>query len=368
MRGISFKHRVLLVLLFSWVLSCLAQTDDYVLYLNKNGRKLGLTGAPYGAYSSESGFGGGLQFILFDALPDSVCKTPFELQWDMSGTTGGERKLELDFTQRYQMYNLISHLEYKVKPSDFYGVGGDTPAEAMEDYESEKVKGKISLVRKMTEFLDLGPLVDFQYQHVSDRLENGILDIGMIKGSEDFHNTLGLGFLAEYKDLDQPSYPLNGYRIITENTIYKKGMLSDYSFFKSSVDIRYYRKILRKSVLAGQLIWQGCYGDVPFQQMPEQGGAYIMRGYKTARFLDEKMLAGQIEFRSPFYRRFAVVSFVGLANSFAEYSNIQKDHTHWAGGIGFRFNVSQSKMLNLRGDIGFTDEGKEIYFKVGEAF
>ncbi len=363
------KRLIVFFLIIFEVISCFAFLDkDFVLLINKDKRMLGLTGAPYASFSSESGLGVGLQIILFDALPDSVLNNPFDLKLDISMTTKNEKKIEFDFAQKFANYNFNAHLEYKKKPNNFYGIGGNTLSENKESYTCEKFENKVSIIRPIFDRFEIGPIIEFNFYNLSDKIQNGQLLINSIPGSEDNHKTIGVGILCEYKKLDHPKNPTNGYRLILENTHFNKSYGSDYRFFKSSTDFRIYKKIWYESVLCAQFNYLFTSSHSPFQQYPEQGGSTMMRGYKTGRFLDKQMLAGQLEYRSPFIHRIGSVLFISSGNSFDLFRHIRQKNTHYAGGIGCRFLVSQAKMLIIRGDLGFSKEGREIYFKVGQAF
>ena len=66
--------------------------------------------------------------------------------------------------------------------------------------------------------------------------------------------------------------------------------------------------------------------------------------------------------------KLGLVLYTSLGNSYHNFSDFKASNTHLSYGTGFRLNISKAKMLNMRGDIAFSKEGRSIYFKVGESF
>lgn len=366
------KRLIILFMITAYSLSLFGAEDkDYVLFFKtKNNKRLGLTGAPYLAYSSDSGAGLGTQIVLFDATEDSLKVNPFELQFDVSLTTEDERKLEIDYTKTFtkQKMELISHIEYKRKPSDFWGIGSDTQEENVESYTHEQALNKIQLKKQLNKHLSFGPVIAFNYYNFIERVDSMFLANAEIPGTENSFITSGIGYTVDYNRTDTPKYPRNGFRVIKELVFYSKALASDYSFVATSLDLRGYKSIFNNHILCAQVLSQHTSDNPPFQHYPKQGSSSIMRGYANGRFIDKQFFGSQVEYRTPFFMRTGLAVFAACGNSYKNFSDFKMDNTHYAYGLGFRFNVSKSNMLNLRGDLAFSEEGKEIYFKVGEAF
>ncbi len=345
--------------------------DDLALYFNlKNGKRTGLTGAPYLAYSSDSGAGAGMQIIYFDACLDSIKIDPFELQWDGSFTTEGERKLELDYTKELtlQKWTILAHLEYKKKPSDFWGIGSDTPENQQETYTQSQNIAKIQFKKTVSSDFSTGPVLHYFQYRMHETEDSLLLASGTIRGCERSYSIAGAGFVCDWNHTDFKPYPRKGYRIIFDNEFYLSDQDYKYHFYAANLDLRLYTSVFNQHIFCAQILSQNTSDNPPFQFLPGQGGSFMMRGYPNKRFIDKQFISTQVEYRSPFWMKMGFAAFSALGNSYQKLPDFNINHTHFSYGIGFRLNVSKSNMLNMRGDIAFSKEGREIYFKVGEAF
>ncbi|MCG9656802.1 hypothetical protein [Vibrio mediterranei] len=119
----------------------------------------------------------------------------------------------------------------------------------------------------------------------------------------------------------------------------------------------------------GLLAWQVqanlTSGDVPWNQLPDLGGADAMRGYILGRYRDNQMMMGQVEYRLPVYWRVGVV-FWGAAGTVADDVSGLWDNTLASAGTGLRLKIKDK--VNVRADIGYGEHGGTFYFHVNEVF
>ncbi|SEG67306.1 BamA/TamA family outer membrane protein [Vibrio hangzhouensis] len=119
----------------------------------------------------------------------------------------------------------------------------------------------------------------------------------------------------------------------------------------------------------GLLAWQVqanlTSGNVPWNQLPDLGGADAMRGYILGRYRDNQMMMGQVEYRLPVYWRVGVV-FWGAAGTVAEDVSGLWDKTLASAGTGLRLKIKDK--VNVRADIGYGEHGGTFYFHVNEVF
>jgi len=351
------------------ILNAIPEQDLALYFTTKKSSVVGLTGTPYPAYSSDSGAGAGLQIILFDASHDSLRHDPFDLKFDASFTTNGERSFELDYLKEYteKEWKFAAQLEYKIMPFDFWGIGGNTSLAEKESYTQNKQIASFLLQKAFSADLFFGPIIHYNSFQYDDREENDMF-ANTIAGSEDSFSIFGTGFVFDYNKTDIKHYPTKGYRFINESVLYKSVNTKDYFFYSGVFDFRTYYPIFEKHVLCAQVLSQNTSDNPPFQLMPKQGGHSIMRGYPNGRFIDRQFIATQIEYRSPIRMKLGLVLYTSLGNSYHNFSDFKASNTHLSYGTGFRLNISKAKMLNMRGDIAFSKEGRSIYFKVGESF
>lgn len=119
----------------------------------------------------------------------------------------------------------------------------------------------------------------------------------------------------------------------------------------------------------GLLAWQVqanlTSGNVPWDQLPDLGGAEAMRGYILGRYRDNQMMMGQVEYRLPIYWRLGVVFWGGAGTISDDVSGLWSK-TFTSVGTGLRFKIKDK--VNIRADIGYGEHGSAFYFHVNEVF
>ena len=101
------------------------------------------------------------------------------------------------------------------------------------------------------------------------------------------------------------------------------------------------------------------------------GGESLMRGYYLGRYRDKNLIAGQLEYRIlpfNFSKRWGASAFMAAGQVYDENETFQFKNLLPTGGLGLRFLVFPEKDIYTRVDVAFTEEGRGIYFFIGEAF
>ena len=101
------------------------------------------------------------------------------------------------------------------------------------------------------------------------------------------------------------------------------------------------------------------------------GGESLMRGYYLGRYRDNHLLAAQLEYRIlpfKFSKRWGASVFMATGQVFSQNNKFQFKNLLPTGGAGLRFLVFPEKDIYTRVDVAFTQEGRGIYFFIGEAF
>lgn len=116
-------------------------------------------------------------------------------------------------------------------------------------------------------------------------------------------------------------------------------------------------------------VYEFIEGTAPFQLLPQLGGDTILRGLAEGRYRDYHMAAFQAEYRFPIVWRFGAVLFGGVGQTAPTADSFIADEWVLAGGAGLRFAVSPSQRLNIRVDVGYSDDdGLNFYIGAMEAF
>jgi hypothetical protein len=179
--------------------------------------------------------------------------------------------------------------------------------------------------------------------------------------------TSGVGPLVAWDTRDGLNWPLSGNYIELSGLFFEPWLNSDLRYQQASLDVRRYQPLWASHILALRFTHQSVWGDVPFQQLPQLGGANLLRGWYSGQLRDRQMIALEAEYRLPLGARFALVGF-GSAGQVAE--RVRKyawKNTHLAGGGGIRFAVDVKDRTNVRLDVAYGDR-VQFYVHFREAF
>jgi hypothetical protein len=146
------------------------------------------------------------------------------------------------------------------------------------------------------------------------------------------------------------------------------GNLGDFQFSKTIGDIRYYKAIKEKTIIALQGYTEWNKGETPFFALAFMGGEQMMRGFYSGAYRAMSMAGLQTEWRRSLSKRIGIVGFVSMGQIATEIQALKVMNTNYAGGVGMRYMFDKKNKLNARLDISFTKESRGIYFGIGEAF
>ena len=116
-------------------------------------------------------------------------------------------------------------------------------------------------------------------------------------------------------------------------------------------------------VLAVQGYMNVINGEPPFYMLSLLGGQYLMRGYYEGRYRDKNMLAVQMEYRLPRWKRIGATGFVAPATSNFALKNLKP-----SAGLGLRYLLVPVEKINLRLDLGWGKDSSGFYLAMAEAF
>lgn len=264
---------------------------------------------------------------------------------------------------KYIISGSVSHAKW---PDDFYGFGTSSSKDDSEEYTTRTTGGSFGIQREGVRGLYLGAGYEIFHSKFLEKEPNGLLAAGGITGSKTGYMS-GFGVSVNWDGRDNIFYPTGGEFIIVEGRFYGKGLGSDYSFERYSLDIRKYYSFSDKQVIAFQAIGDFIDGDAPFGSLPQIGA--VIRGYLPALYIEKELIAIQAEYRHlPLWRRFGFTLFVGTGTVANKFSDFGSSRFKFAAGIGFRYLFVESEKVNIRIDYGVGDDSAELYLSVGEAF
>ena len=325
--------------------------------------------APIIFYSPESNLALGALGILSFRLSDSLNSKPSKIEvygyYTLNTQYSFSSKPEIYFDD--DKYYLSSYLNYSKVIDKFYNIGNNTEEIENPDYEARSSLIFIKFQRKISHNLNAGIVYEFRNYKIVDSKENPYLLSGLVYGS-DGGLTSGLGLVVSYDSRNNIYYPENGAFYELASIFFNANLGSDYSYSKTSIDLRRFHKIADKQVLGFQLVYNFITGSPPFYDVPPLGGEVIMRGYFTGRFRDRHHLAAQLEYRIRVWWKFGLIGFMGFGDVASGFSKFRIKNLKYSYGAGLRFRFDDEELLDLRADVGFGKNTSGFYFSLNQAF
>ena len=226
------------------------------------------------------------------------------------------------------------------------------------------------VMKGITSTLFAGALFDFDNSVLKDLIQNGILNQENPKGIRGGRSA-GAGIGLTFDNRDHLLYPSKGKFIQLGTRWYGSIIGSNYQYQHFFFDYRQYQTFFsNQHVLAFQLLAQFNQGNIPFYKLSKLGGKDYLRGIDNANlYTAQHVFYGQIEIRQHLFWRLGGVLFTGIGDVFGHIKELDVEHLKINYGIGGRFQALKEQSLNIRLDLGFTNNGQSaIYFSVKEAF
>lgn len=297
----------------------------------------------------------------------------------VSGRAASSVLLSLTVTQRRQVVvDLAPELyfgegKWRVKgmlkatrfPDSFYGIGGDTPASAQEEYTDRYGEFDLTVQRQIRPNLRVGPRFLVRGGSVTDPEDGGLIDRGQVPGAEESW-VVGVGGTMFWDTRDNLYYPTTGTYADLVLTMRSAALGSDFTYGTVDTDFRIYRS-LGFGVLAGQVLTESVVGTAPFQTLSQLGGSNEMRGYQSGRFRENVLWTTQVEYRVPLFWRFKATAFASVGEVGPRIGHELVDEVERAVGVGGRLRLTEDG-VHGRVDLAYSPTGVELYLSLGEAF
>jgi len=266
----------------------------------------------------------------------------------------------------------LGKLKIQNFPFYYHGIGLNSPKEKIATVDAFLFNWKERVLRKILGNFYLGLELDFQslsrVNFKSDTQDISNLTPFGYKGS----NNLGIGIGLLYDNRENVLNVRDGFFAETALLTNSKKLGSISNFSSIFTDLRYFRSLGKKNVLAFQSVGQFTLGNPPFNQYALMGGEMMMRGYYLGRFRDKNYLSLQTEFRMlplPFVKKFGLAVFASSGIIYDKISSITTQFLKSAGGVGIHYLLFPKKDVWTRLDIALNNEGGTgFYFFIGCAF
>ena len=263
-------------------------------------------------------------------------------------------------------YSIVAFIQYLNAPDYFYGIGNDTVTTNPSKYVNQYFKTGIELSKCLSKIHFVGFKCDFQSQKFMN-IEGNVLNQS-VTGFNGGIN-LGIGPIYKIDSRDNVNYPSKG-SLVQLMGLYSFALHSNNNFKIYTLDLRKYSTVFKSLYLASQLYISSSSGDVPFYKLPSLGGKYNLRGISNRlKYIDKNVWFAQTEVRKMIFKRFGIVAFCGVGNTFSSWDTDLKAHIKGIYGFGGRYKILPNDKINLRFDYAFGPNGDSgFYATIREAF
>jgi hypothetical protein len=177
----------------------------------------------------------------------------------------------------------------------------------------------------------------------------------------------GIGPSLAWDSRDGLNWPRSGSFVDFKATAYEPWLGSDVRYRRLLLDARRYQPLWFGHILAMRLVLQSVWGQVPFQRLPQLGGASMFRGWFAGQLRAPSLFAVEFEYRLPIRERWALVAFGSAGRVADKLGSLAPRGLHVAGGGGLRFSVDRRDRVNIRLDLAYGDAFYQ-YLQFREAF
>jgi outer membrane protein assembly factor BamA len=270
---------------------------------------------------------------------------------------------------RDEKWILKGELRYRNFPDRFYGIGNDTPDEAVERFSYNLVSIKELVMRKVALNVYVGGDFNLAYLYRFRLAPEGQLAEEVITGSRGGVNS-GLGAVFLIDTRDNVANATKGRFLEVSSYFYGRYVGGDFQYTNLLGTYNQYWRLPwgRDHILASNTFINLNFGNPPFVYLSPVGNEDILRGYPRNRYRDLRFMGTQLEYRMPLFWRIGVVGFAGVGEVFDRFSDVRLDNLKYSFGGGLRLMLNRKERVNIRLDYGIGRGSTGFYLGVMEAF
>ncbi len=276
---------------------------------------------------------------------------------------------------RANKWYLYSNINIRNYPDYYYGIGNND-YNLKQPYTSRNLSFLLQPQYEVINNLFVGLYISERFEDIKTNFSSPDVEEEIYskfgKAGWSRYNQLNLGAVATYDTRDNTFYPLYGTFIKGTFAFSQAGWGSTYSIQEVAFDFRKYIPVFKFSehTLALQAQFKGVFGqEIPFQLLSTLGGLDLLRGFRQSKYIDNMMMAVQIEYRLPIYKRLKAAVFCATGDVFDSNNFQWSDKIKIAYGTGLRYRINDAR-VHLRLDIAKNNYGDKIrfYITATEAF
>lgn len=155
------------------------------------------------------------------------------------------------------------------------------------------------------------------------------------------------------------------------STEFNGGFLGgDFTYTKIDFDVRHFKKIKAKQVLAGRMLLGLGKGEIPRFDWYDLGGVNTLRGYEENQFGGTKFFLLNSEYRFNLSGNLSGVLFGDAGNAWSTLSDVKLTKLHKSIGAGLRLKIPAFGVGPVRLDFAYSIDthDSQIHFGIGHMF
>lgn len=266
--------------------------------------------------------------------------------------------------------NINGTFRYSNFPDKFFGIENNVDPNIFEKYTNQFARFNGRIMKPLNKNLYIGLLYDLQINSINVDVSTGKLTNNISGASGG--RSIGIGSSLILDTRNSTLYPTAGDFLNTGIVTFSKYLGSEFSYTSFLLDYRKYFEFLGpKNILALQFRANLNIGkNIPFYKLSKLGGNERLRGIKHRNlYISRQSIYFQMEARQELFWRLGGVLFAGIGKIFDSFSKFKTDNIRFVYGLGGRIQALKDEKLNIRIDLGFTDNGQNaLYLSVREAF
>ncbi|MBI5206185.1 MAG: BamA/TamA family outer membrane protein [Candidatus Firestonebacteria bacterium] len=256
---------------------------------------------------------------------------------------------------------------YKISTSlstfawNYYGEGNNTKVEDVVEINASTSNVVLGIDYKLYKNVYTG--VFFDLRNKEDDSFSGNISKDIYQKETDF----GVGLSTSYDLRDNAFSTKNGHFSKLSLVFVPDQFSSDTEikdFWQTEIDLRYFKTIFMKNVIAGRFSGGYSGGDPCYLYRYDLGGGAKLRGYYNNRFRGKKFYLTQGEYRLAIIKNISFVLFAELGDiTDSNFKSAKKTY-----GYGLRFGLPPDYLMKLRFDYGISEDQSGLFVIFGEVF
>jgi outer membrane protein assembly factor BamA len=269
-----------------------------------------------------------------------------------------------------------SHRSYRAL--QYYGNGPDRPRDFRAVYGLEDTSVDGILAAEPIRHIKVGTSLGYLWTNVGPGHDNRFTSAEQVFSPQvapgiDFQTSfLRPGVFAQLDYRDHPTgMAKSGGNYVFNYSWFRDQNLQQYSFRRMDFELQQFIPFFNKTrviaLRAKSTLTETDNGqEVPFYLRPIVGGSDDLRGYRFFRFSDRNSFVMNAEYRWEIFSGLDGAVFADAGKVFPRRGMLNFRDLESTVGFGLRFNARNTAFIRI--DVGFSQEGFQVWFKFNDVF